>query len=327
MDLTRRTLVAAPVGALAASALPAAPAPRAPRPDARFDLWPGEAPGLLAADLRERVTERSTDARFNDRALDRIRSPRLEVFRAARPNGAAMLVIPGGGYQRVVVDKEGYELAPWLAARGITAFVLFYRLPAEGWRNASNVPLADAQRAMRLIRQGARRWGIDPSRVGAMGFSAGGHLCADLATRSARDLYQPVDGADALDPRPLLAAPIYPVISMDPRIAHGGSRDQLVGVRPSEALIAEHSPDRQVSATTPPCFLAHAEDDATVPVANTLALRAALKSAGVPVETHLFERGGHGFGYGRRTAGLPADRWPDLWLDWARGKGLLGSAA
>lgn len=321
MDLTRRTLVAAPLGALAASALPATTFPT--RSDERIELWPGGAPGLLENGLSERTTERSTDASAPDRAVTGIRAPRIEVFRAPKPNGAAMLVMPGGGYQRVVIDKEGYELAAWLTAQGITTFVLFYRLPAEGWREASNAPLADAQRAMRLIRHHARRWSIDPARVGAMGFSAGGHLCADLATRFDRKLYESVDAADRLDARPFVAAPIYPVVSMDPAIAHAGSRDNLIGTSPSEALVREHSPDRQVTKATPPCFLAHAEDDATVPIANTLALRAALKAAGVPVETHLFEKGGHGFGYGRRTIGLPAHAWPDLWLGWARSKGLI----
>ena len=325
MDVTRRTLVAAPLGALAASALPVT-ASAAARPDDRVELWPGGAPGLLDPTLQERVTERSTDPSYSDRAVDRIRTPRIDVFRAPRPNGAAMLVIPGGGYQRVVIDKEGYELAAWLTAQGITTFVLFYRLPAEGWRDGSNAPLADAQRAMRLIRGGAKRWAIDPARVGAMGFSAGGHLCADLATRFDRRIYAPIDAADGLNARPLIAAPIYPVISMDPAIAHPGSRDSLIGRAPTEALVREHSPDRQATNATPPCFLAHAEDDGTVPVANTLAFRAALRAAGVPAETHLFEQGGHGFGYGRRTMGLSAHAWPELWLSWARGKGLLGTA-
>ncbi|HWU94097.1 MAG TPA: alpha/beta hydrolase [Sphingomonas sp.] len=256
--------------------------------------------------------------------MDHVRTPRLDVFRAREPNGAAMLVIPGGGYSRVVVDKEGYELAPWLAARGITAFVLFYRLPGDPWQGPSDVPLSDAQRAMRLIRHQATKWRIDPKRVGAMGFSAGGHLCADLATRSDRKLYAPVDAADTLDARPILAAPTYPVVSMDPSFAHMGSRTQLIGKNPTPEIATEHSTERQVGPHTPPCFLVHAEDDDVVPVQNTLALRAALLAAKVPVETHLFEQGGHGFGWGARTQGKPAHLWPELFLAWARGHGLLG---
>lgn len=326
--MDRRDLLAAagiagpllPLAAKAAAAPPAGPV----APDASFNLWPGEAPGLLDQSLQDHVLVRNPDPSFPDRAMDHIRTPRLDVFRAAKPNGAAMLVIPGGGYARVVVDKEGYELGPWLAARGITAFVLFYRLPGDPWKDASNVSLADAQRAMRLIRHQAAKWQIDPQRVGAMGFSAGGHLCADLAARFGRKVYEPVDAADTLDPRPILAAPVYPVVSMDPAFAHPGSRELLIGKDASPALTAEHSPEKQVHKDTPRCFLCQAEDDETVPVQNTIALRAALKAAGVPVETHLFETGHHGFGWGPRTLGKPVHIWPELFLTWAKGHGLLG---
>ncbi len=318
MTIDRRTLLAASL-----AAVPAASAVAAVRPVESIPLWPGEAPGLTNAALAEVVTERSTTPGLTDRAVTGIRRPRLDVFRPAKPNGAAMLVIPGGGYARVVLDKEGYELAPWLAERGITAFVLFYRLPAEGWRDPANTPLADAQRAMRLIRSRAKESGIDAARVGAMGFSAGGHLCADLAVRHGRKVYAPVDAVDRLDARPALAAPIYPVVSMDDSIAHGGSRTNLIGADATDSFIAEHSPDQQVTKDTPPCFLAHAQDDATVPVANSIALHSALRAAGVPVEMHLFEKGGHGFGWGRRTAGLPAHLWPELWLAWAKGRGFV----
>ncbi|MBN8812404.1 MULTISPECIES: alpha/beta hydrolase [Sphingomonas] len=322
--MDRRDLLAAglagPLLPLAARAVPHGPL----APDASINLWPGEAPGLLDRALQDHVAVRSADPGFPDRAMDHVRTPRLDIFRATQPNGAAMLVIPGGGYARVVVDKEGYELGPWLAARGITAFVLFYRLPGDPWRDPSNVALADAQRAMRLIRSRAAEWQVDPERVGAMGFSAGGHLCADLAARFGRKLHAPIDAADALDARPIVAAPIYPVVSMDPGFAHMGSRTLLIGKEATPGMATEHSPERQVGAHTPPCFLCHAEDDATVPIQNTIALRAALKAAGVPVETHLFEQGGHGFGWGPRTLGRPAHAWPELFLAWARGHGLLG---
>ena len=319
MTIDRRTLLAASL-----AAVPAAGALAAVRPVETIPLWPGEAPGLVNTALAEVTIERSKDPAIPDRAVSGIRRPRMDVFRPAKPNGAAMLVIPGGGYARVVIDKEGYELAPWLNDRGITVFVLFYRLPAEGWRDAADTPLADAQRGVRLIRARAKDYGIDPARVGAMGFSAGGHLCADLAVRHGRRVYEPVDAVDRLDARPMIAAPIYPVVSMDEKIAHMGSRTNLIGEHPTDSTIAEHSPDQQVTKDSPPCFLAHAENDATVPVANSIALHAALKAAGVPVEMHLFETGGHGFGWGRRTAGLPAHLWPELWLAWAKGRGFIG---
>jgi acetyl esterase/lipase len=291
--------------------------PGLPQPSETIDLWPGGAPGAPAKALVETVDERSTDTLVTDRAVWGISRPRLVVFRPDRPNGAAVLLTPGGGYRWVVVDKEGYEMARWLAARGFTAFVLFYRLPGEGWSSGPNTPLADAQRAMRLIRHRARDFAIDPERVAAMGFSAGGHVCADLATRFAASVYAPVDAADRLSARPVCAAPIYPVVSMAPAIAHAGSRALLLGPSPTAALEAAHSPDRNVPADAPPHFLLHAEDDDAVPIENSLRLHAALKARRIRVEAHFFEHGGHGFGL-RKAIGKPVEAWPDLWRAWAR---------
>ena len=295
-------------------ARPAAPSEVVP-------LWPNGAPGAPAR-LSEIVTERSTDPARPDRAVYGITRPRLAVFRPAQSNGAAVLITPGGGYRLVVIDKEGYEIAHWLAARGYTAFVLFYRLPGEGWAAGPDVALSDAQRAVRLIRARAATYSIQPERVAAMGFSAGGHVCADLAARFATQTYAPIDAADALSARPICAAPIYPVVSMDPAIAHSGSRQLLLGPAPTPALEAAHSPDRNVPPDAPPYFLLHAEDDDVVPVDNTVRLRAALKARRIRVETHLFEHGGHGFGL-RQAAGKPVATWPELWHAWARTTDLL----
>ena len=303
-----------PVAARAAS-------PGLVEPVETIDLWPAGAPGMPAIALTETVNERSTDAQLTDRAVFGISRPRMAVFRPDRPNGAAVLVTPGGGYRWVVIDKEGYEIGRWLSARGFTVFVLFYRLPGEGWAAGPDVALADAQRAMRLIRHRAVDFGIDPVRVAAMGFSAGGHVCADLAARFAAPVYAPVDGFDALSARPMLAAPIYPVVSMAEGVAHAGSRLQLLGASPSAAMVAAHSPDRTMPADAPPHFLLHAEDDDVVPVDNTLLLRAALKARGVAVETHLFQHGGHGFGL-RKAIGKPVEVWPELFRAWAATMGL-----
>ena len=290
-------------------------------PTLTIDLWPAGAPGLPDRPLTETMVERSTDASYADRALTGISRPRLDVFKPYKPNGAAVMIIPGGSYQRVVIDKEGYELGRWLAGRGFTAFVLFYRLPGDGWAAGPDVALSDAQRALRLIRYKAQAFGIDAKRIGVVGFSAGGHLCADLATRFATTTYDPVDEADELSARPLLAAPIYPVISMTAPVAHARSRECLLGKNPGPELERKHSPQFNVSDTTPPCFLVHAEDDASVPVENTLEFRAALRAAGVAVETHLFTHGGHGFGL-RKAAGKPAAIWPELFVNWSRSAGL-----
>ncbi|MBW4331620.1 alpha/beta hydrolase [Stakelama sp. CBK3Z-3] len=291
--------------------------PAWPQPVETIDLWPGGAPGMPDNMPAESVVERSTDGAINDRAVDNIAVPRMAVFKPWRPNGASMLIMPGGGYVHVVIDREGYEMAQWLAERGFTCFVLFYRLPDQGWAAGPDVALSDAQRAIRLIRQRAGDYALDPARVCAMGFSAGGHLCADLAARFDAATYDGVDGADKLSARPLIAAPLYPVMTMQRPWAHEGSRTALIGKDAGPALEAAHSPDRNVKENTPPCFLCHAEDDPSVPVENTLLFRAALKAKGVPVETHLFEYGGHGFAM-RRVIGKPAGRWPELLLNWAR---------
>lgn len=295
--------------------------PGLPQPQETIDLWPAGAPGAPDPLPVEVVTERSADALVTDRAVLGISVPRMAVFRPDRPNGAAVLLMPGGGYNHVVVDKEGYEMARWLTARGFTAFVLFYRLPYDGWAAGPDVCLSDARRAMRLIRARHAEFALEPERVAAMGFSAGGHLCADLATRFAVRTYDPVDAADSLSAKPVCAAPIYPVISMKPEFAHAGSRTKLLGPNITTALEAAHSPDRNVPADAPPFFLLHAEDDDVVPVENALLLRAALKAKKIPVETHLFEHGGHGFGL-RKAVGKPVEIWPEMWRNWARGSGL-----
>jgi acetyl esterase/lipase len=300
--------------------LPPADSQRSPssvsQPTQSIDLWPAGAPGMPADPPAEAITERSANPQIVDRAVLGITRPRLNVFRPDRPNGAAALLFPGGGYHHVVIDKEGYEMARWLSARGFTAFVLFYRLPGEGWAAGPDVALADAQRAMRLIRQRASEFGLAPERLAVMGFSAGGHLCADLAARFAMRTYDAVDGADTLSARPFCAAPIYPVVSMRAPIAHPGSRRLLIGPDADATLEAAHSPDRNIPDDAPPHFIVHAEDDTAVPVENTLLLRAALKSKGISVETHLFRSGGHGFGL-RGAIGKPVSSWPDLWHAWA----------
>jgi acetyl esterase/lipase len=328
MKLDRRSALLAGLAApFAASAQTAPPRSDKPLPGGltdpveTIDLWPRGVPGKPAKLPVETVTERSTNALITDRSVSGIANPRLAVFRPRIPNGASVLITPGGGYVRIVLDHEGYVLARWLAARGFTAYVLFYRLPGDGWGAGPDVALSDAQRSMRLIRARAIRDGLDPERVAAIGFSAGGHLCADLATRHAVKTYAPVDAADKLGARPLIAAPIYPVISMSAPVAHMGSRGQLIGKDAGRTLEEAHAPHRNVDRDTPPCFLLHAEDDDVVPVENSLLMRASLREAGAPVETHLFPHGGHGFGM-TRALDKPVGVWPELFLSWTRSHGL-----
>jgi acetyl esterase/lipase len=291
------------------------------QPSETVDLWPEGAPGAPSTLPVETVNERSTDPQLTDRAVAGVSRPRMAVFRPGVSNGAAVLVTPGGGYRWVVVDKEGYEFGHWLSGRGFTVFVLFYRLPGDGWAAGPDVALSDAQRAMRLIRYRARDYGIDPERVAATGFSAGGHVAADLGTRFATRTYAPVDAADDLSACPFAVATIYPVISMTAPMAHAGSREELVGKDAPTELERAHSPHLNVPADAPPFFILHAEDDDAVPVENALLLRSGLRKRGIPVETHLFTHGGHGFGL-RRALGKPVGAWPELLLAWTRAAGL-----
>jgi acetyl esterase/lipase len=173
---------------------------------------------------------------------------------------------------------------------------------------------------MRLIRSRARELRIDPARIGIMGFSAGGHLAADLAVSHAARTYAHIDAADALPARPAFAALVYPVTTLAIGMTHGGSRDNLLGPTPSAQLIAARSPLNHVGSVMPPCFLVHAMDDATVPVANSLAWITACQKANVSVEAHLFAEGGHGFGL-HLPPDNPGSRWPDLFALWVRKHG------
>jgi acetyl esterase/lipase len=326
MTIDRRSLLLGSLAAGMATGVDAQKRPPAtaeshwlavPEPTEVIDLWPGLPPGAPAKLPVEQVHERSSDPGFNDRYVLGIARPRMAVFRPARPNGGAALIFPGGGYRWVVIDKEGYEMARWLAARGVTAFVLFYRLPAEGWRPGSDAPLADAQRAIRLIRSRYCEHGIDPKRVTSIGFSAGGHVCASLLTGFATSVYAPVDGADRLSARPDGAAPIYPVISMSAPAAHAVSRAELIGEHASKAVERKYNPSLHVPSDAPPTFLLHAEDDPSVPVANTLMLREALIAARAPVETHLYPEGGHGFGL-RLSKSHSVEGWQEVLWAWGR---------
>jgi acetyl esterase/lipase len=305
--------------AAAADSLPPRPASdTAGEAASRIALWPGDglAPGDHALATPQRILERSRDPALPDRYIEQISTPYLVVYRPARPNGTALLVAPGGGYQRIVLDKEGSALVPaFVDQAGITLFVLRYRLPAEGHPGGRDVPLADAQRALRLIRAHADDYGVDPHRVGVIGFSAGGHVAASLATRADAVVHPPRDPIDRLDARPDFALLIYPVIDMGPDIAHPGSRLRLLGAAPDADSMRRYSAQTTVDAHTPPTFLVHAQDDGVVPVQNSLAYYDALRRAGVPAELHLFAHGGHGFGT-RGVDGLTTAAWPRLALDW-----------
>jgi acetyl esterase/lipase len=287
-------------------------------------LWPKGPPGAEHATAREEIVERSKDpAVIRDRIIKGVTNPTLIAFRPEHPNGAALLMAPGGGYSWVVMDKEGYEAAERFAKAGVTVFVMTYRLPQEGWSAGPAAPLQDAQRAMRVIRAHAADYAVDPKRVGVIGFSAGGHVAGVLTLKFDKATYPAVDAADLASARPDFSVLMYPVATMAQPYAHPGSRKNLLGKSPTPAAIAEWSLETNARPDAPPTFLVHAVDDASVPVENSLRLFEALRAKKAPVEMHLFQEGGHGFGI-RFAVGKPAAAWPDLVLAWMQRRGYLG---
>jgi acetyl esterase/lipase len=280
-------------------------------------LWPGTPPGGEGIVLNLKVTDAIQPDGFHVRAVSQIQTPGFFIYRAARPNGLGLLIIPGGGYASEGGDRGGREIAQHFSSLGITCFVLRYRLPGEGWKNRSSVPLQDAQRAMRLIRAGA--YGV--TKLAAIGFSAGGHLSASLATRHGMSTYTPVDAADQTDDKPIVAAHMYPVITMGPG-APQGSRDKLLGDNPSAEAVANWSLENHVGADTAPSFVCLAADDDVVPpFPNGITFFGKLRDAKVPSELHVFQEGGHGFSL-HWAEGKPCGAWPDLFLTWAATHGF-----
>lgn len=278
-------------------------------------LWPDGPPGSQSSPTSLAITERGAAGELRDRYATGITDPTLSVFAPREPNGQALLIVPGGGYVRVVMDKEGFETAEWFQQRGITAFVLLHRLPGESWIDRANVPLQDAQRALRWIRASSSNYGVDKDRIGVLGFSAGGHVAASLATGFDRRVYAPVDAVDEVPARPDFAVLMYPVISMHADIAHAGSRERLLGPKPGAGLVRRYSVEHQVTPSTPPVFLLHAADDDAVAVDNALRMFDSLRRHSVQVDLHVYAEGGHGFGM-RYAQGLPIAKWPSLLAAW-----------
>ena len=263
-------------------------------------LWPGGAPGAVGFEPADK--------------------PRITVYRAPAEtaSGAAVVVCPGGGYRVVAADHEGRQVAEWLNSLGVSAFVLQYRL---GPRYRHPAPLADAQRAIRIVRARGQDWGVDPDRIGILGFSAGGHLASTAATLfddGRPDAPDPIERASS---RPDFAVLCYPVISFVGPGVHSGSRRMLLGPDPDPALVEALSSELQVTARTPPTFLFHTDDDGTVAVMNSIVFFEALKKAKVPAEMHVFAHGRHGVGLAPEDPVL--SQWPTLCAQWMEGLGLL----
>lgn len=276
-------------------------------------IWPGLIPDAQPVDGPERsgtVVDSSGRPRpVGGRPwiyVDRVSQPTMTVYSpVGRNTGAAVVVFPGGGYNVLAIDLEGTEACDWLTSQGITCVLLKYRVPCvkTGPYRDCRMALEDAQRAVGLVRFGAERWHVDPHKIGVLGFSAGGHMVAALSTHFEKRLYAKVDSADQESCRPDFAIALYP--------------GHLAVAAGAVAL----NPDIRVSSRTPPTFLLQAEDDPVDPVENSLVYHAALRRAGVPVEMHLFVKGGHAFGL-RRTDS-PITGWPELVESWLRTIGMI----
>lgn len=267
-------------------------AARAELPSDTFPLWPaGEVP------LAKATGEPDT--------------PTLTPYPADDPTGAIFIVCPGGGYGGLA-PHEGKPIAEWLNSVGVTSFVLRYRHAPDYGHPA---PLMDIQRAIRTVRAHSEEWGLDPERVGILGFSAGGHLVTTAATHFDAGDDDAKDPIDRWSSRPDVVVPVYPVVSMTD-VGHAGSRRNLLGKDPDPQLVEYLSNEKQVTSQTPPTFLVHSVDDKAVPVENSLLFASALREAGVPFEMHIYESGPHGFGLGKNDPALSS--WPRRCADWLR---------
>lgn len=243
-------------------------------------------------------------------------APELIVYKAEGPTRtqAAVLICPGGGYWRKAMDHEGHKVARWLNSHGITAAILTYRTRDKGYMHP--VPITDGRRALRTMRARAAEWGIDPEKIGVLGFSAGGHLASTLGTHFEAGQPQSPDPVERVTSRPNFMVLLYPVISFLTEHTHRGSRTNLLGENASADQIAEFSTETKVNTLTPPTFLAHTDEDSGVPPENSVLFYLALRRANVPAEMHIFRQGKHGLGLGEED--LPFKEWPSLCIQWMK---------
>lgn len=264
-------------------------------------LWPAGAPGAKGDSDDDKPTL-SINLPAKDKAT-----------------GAAVVVCPGGGYGGLAIGYEGHDIAQWLSDNGIAGFVLKYRHRGNGYGHPA--PLDDAQRAIRTVRARAGEFGVDPKRIGILGFSAGGHLASSAGTHFNAGDANAKDPIDRVSCRPDFLILCYPVISFTAPFMHAGSKKNLLGENPDPKLVESFSNERQVTSDTPPAFLWHTSEDTGVPPENSVVFYLALQKAGVPAELHVYEKGRHGLGLAQKELGTAS--WPDRCLDWLRVRGLL----
>jgi acetyl esterase/lipase len=279
-------------------------------------LYPGEVPNSKAYATKE-VWESQTNG---DTLVHFISQPTLTLFLPdpAKANGTAIIICPGGGYWINSIEKEGFAVAEKLKEWGIAAFVLKYRIPNDSSMIDKSIgPLQDAQRAIEVVRSHAMEWHLDPHKIGIMGFSAGGHVASTAATHFGHSY---IENPENINLRPDFAMLIYPVISFEPDIAHMGSREQLIGMHPDQSQVEFFSNEKQVTDSTPPCFLVQASDDSVVPVLNSIRFYEALHQHKISAEIHIYKAGGHGFGLTNPTT---KDSWIERCKNWMQSMGWL----
>ncbi len=279
--------------------------------DTILPLWPKDKiPNRIESDEKE---VQSIDGILR---IGKVQKPTIEVYLPSQRNatGQAMLIFPGGGYGILAYHWEGTDIAKFLNSKGIAGIVVKYRLPSDvSQTDKQNVPLIDAQRAMRLVRTKAEGWNINPDKIGIIGFSAGGHLASTLGTHYEEKVYEPLDAIDTQSARPDFMALGYPVISFGPD-THSGSKKNLIGENPDADLADYFSNEKQVTPNTPPTFLFHATDDEAVDVKNSILFFEALKQAKVPTTMHIYPKGGHGFSLARNDRHLRG--WTERMFEW-----------
>jgi acetyl esterase/lipase len=275
-------------------------------------LWPQSVPQSINNSLYKERNEQTWGRNCYAGVVD----PELIIYPAPKEklNGTAIVICPGGGYERIAYVNEGDDIVVWLNAHGITAIILKYRLPSDSIMKDKTIgPLQDAQEAIRIVRRNAKEWNIDKLKIGIMGFSAGGHLASSLCTHFDQNTYTPIDTTSA---RPDFAILVYPVISMIRPLTHIGSSINLLGETPDTVLINFFSNELQVTSATPPTFLVHSADDGAVPVANSLRYFSALHKNNIPSEIHIYQTGGHGYGLAKN--GKSESQWPEACIHWLK---------